>query len=305
MAAAAEKKMIPVNLDGPEELLDALLVKGMEMMTFEGLDAKPFHDEDANPYAGLLERMIKIAGNAQIELGDEKIAALTAGKGEIAQFVADFDRRFEEMQTALLRAQTALSQEQNLLIHLRHLEALNIRFDRLFAMKYVKVRFGRLMADSRAKLSYYGEHDFLFFPFSAEGDSIWGVYFAPNEVADEVDNIFNALYFERVYIPDGVAGTPAEARAALEKQCAEDAERLDRLSEQFSRLIAENRARFLRLYNEARFLCRMYERRRYASVFSDRFYLTAFVYKDRMRALEQAVDQLAGIRLEPMRRRFG
>ena len=40
-------------------------------------------------------------------------------------------------------------------------------------------------------------------------DSYWGVYFAPLEMASDIDRIFSSLYFERLRIPSAV-GTPEE-----------------------------------------------------------------------------------------------
>lgn len=70
-------------------------------------------------------------------------------------------------------------------------------FDDLFAMNYVKVRFGRLPADSYPKLAFYEKKTFFFFAFDHDDEYYWGAYFVPATKVTVVDDIFKSLYFER------------------------------------------------------------------------------------------------------------
>lgn len=298
-------KMLLVNLEGPAELLDETILSCAESLVFpEGSPQKSGRftgDDNAekqNPYQRLLEHFEKISDNAQIPLVKREIHAITTDHGEISAFADTFLQSFSDLQHQLEELGERLAHSRNLLVHLQHMTGFSVAFQALFSCQYIKIRLGRLPADSQHKLTYYSDHIFLFFPFSRAGAYIWGLYLAPNALADEVDDIFSALFFERVRIPPDLTGTPQDAQELLKKRVQEEAAALSKMREQFARLTEENRARFLRYYNEARFLCRMYETRRYASIFSDRFYMTGFIPRDGLRPLEERARALGDVTVE-------
>ena len=100
---------------------------------------------------------------------------------------------------------------------LYHLTGLHTSVDEIFACKYLKVRFGRIPKDSYLKLPYYDDHSFTFSEYDFDGEYYWGMYFVPESHAKEVDDIFANLYFERMWVPDFVHGTPQDALCAGEK----------------------------------------------------------------------------------------
>ena len=112
------------------------------------------------------------------------------------------------------------------MIQINHLQGLNVSFDDIFSMKYIKVRFGRLPADSYQKLSYYGDRDFLFFSFDNDNNYYWGVYFAPSRSAAEIDNLFSSLYFERIWVPDFAHGPTDQAKTSIPATLEEIAQKL-------------------------------------------------------------------------------
>ena len=123
------------------------------------------------------------------------------------------------------------------------------------------MRFGRLPLDSNRKLSYYNHKMFFFFPFDKDESYLWGVYFTTNEYAQEVDDIFSALFFERVRIPDYVHGTPQLAIDLLETQYKDETQKFDTVQKQIETLVSENKARFLDYYRQVRFLCSTFDLR--------------------------------------------
>lgn len=287
-------KMIPVNIEGPDDLLDETLIKCAPLLFFpqaQPVGKKPLDDEE-NPYQRLIDKIEKIADAAQIPLKRQEIRAVTAQRKEIKAFVDDFYSRFMKMQEEILQARSQAEQSGNLLMHLRHMSGLDIAFERIFACRYIKARFGRLPLDSEKKLEYYKEHMFFFFPFARSGSYIWGAYFTTREYLRESDDIFSALFFERVEIPADLQGTPAEITDMLKKKHQQDKARYELLCEGFGRLMEEHKPRFLRFYNEAALLLKLYDTRRMASVLSDRFYLTGLCPKDGIRGLQDAVGGL-------------
>ena len=117
---------------------------------------------------------------------------------------------------------------------LYHLTGLHTSVDEIFACKYLKVRFGRIPKDSYLKLPYYDDHSFTFSEYDFDGEYYWGMYFVPESHAKEVDDIFASLYFERMWVPDFVHGTPQDALAQIMTQESElqaEQKELDNMSD--------------------------------------------------------------------------
>ena len=117
---------------------------------------------------------------------------------------------------------------------LYHLTGLHTSVDEIFACKYLKVRFGRIPKDSYLKLPYYDDHSFTFSEYDFDGEYYWGMYFVPESHAKEVDDIFANLYFERMWVPDFVHGTPQDALAQIMTQESElqaEQKELDNMSD--------------------------------------------------------------------------
>lgn len=105
-----------------------------------------------------------------------------------------------------------------------HFKGLGVGLEEILQCETLKVRFGRLPKESYDKLPIYEDNPYvLFFPGSSDKQYYWGVYFAPREVADEVDRIFAGLYFERIRIPaaTGTAEEILEGLAARQRELEE------------------------------------------------------------------------------------
>lgn len=304
-SANTAERLIPVNLEGPARLLEETMIRcGPLLAHADGapggaLSAK----EERNPYDKLLERIVRLADNAQIALTDQEILAFTAKDDEIRRFIEEFAESGSRLQNELLELSGSLEQERDLLSHLTHLSGIHVRLEEIFSCRYIKARLGRLPADNGKKMEFYSEHPFLFFPVSRSETYIWGVFFTTNEFSAEIDNILDALFFERVRIPEEIGGTPAQAQDRLGQRVAEDTARRSRLSEQYRRLINESQPKLLRFFNEVRLRRHLYEIRRYVSVFSERFYLTGFARRDALRQLENETARIGGVELEVLPRR--
>lgn len=142
-------------------------------------------------------------GKGQFQLEDvkEKVEAFAAE-------VAARSQRKTELAARMNTYEQAKTQ-------LYHLTGLQTSMDEIFACKYLKVRFGRLPKDSYAKLPYYEGHSFTFREYDFDGEYYWGMYFVPESASEEVDSIFASLYFERMWVPDFVHGTPQDALAQI------------------------------------------------------------------------------------------
>ncbi len=131
-----------------------------------------------------------------------------------AAATADIDALIDKRETTAAQLEQA---KQNLSIA-RHFSGLDVEIEKVLSMRYMKARFGKLPKDSLQKLEAYKDNDYVDFAVCTEDKThSWGVYFAPKEQVEEIDKIFEGLYFE----PTDLVGedeTPSEKIKEYEKQ---------------------------------------------------------------------------------------
>ena len=76
---------------------------------------------------------------------------------------------------------------------------MNVEIEKVIRMNYMTARFGRIPNDSISKLEAYKDNEFVDFAVCTKDRThSWGVYFAPKEEVEEIDKIFNGLFFEPI-----------------------------------------------------------------------------------------------------------
>ncbi|MCR5652701.1 MAG: ATPase [Ruminococcus sp.] len=201
----AVSSMQAVNVIGLMEHID-------EVITVLG-ESGVFHpDEVGNFYSDLSEFTHLQTKNSYAEpLTNLKTALnMTQRKFRLTD-TSDFRPSFEEVEN--FSAQTTsdieslIEQKEKLLTKLgiakhnlsiaEHFAGLDVELAKVLETEFVTARFGRLPKESVKKLEAYSDNDFVDFAVCSEDrDHCWGVYFVPKDKADEIDKIFDGLYFE-------------------------------------------------------------------------------------------------------------
>jgi len=232
---------------------------------------------DKNPYEVPLKGLGSIATELGIELKETTFSACELESG--ADFTAFCDDLENELSQAAKRRQEALkiiSERKGAIIQITHLNGLNEQFDKIFSLKHVHVRAGKLPNDSRQKLEYY-DKDFFFVPFEQDKSFTWGMYFCPHENKEIVDNIFSSLYFETIWIPDFVKGNTAEAFERLENEIKEQ-ELIVRECENELKYFADlHEGDIQRAYTKLVYKRDLFRFRRKVGIFRDMVFIKGFI----------------------------
>ncbi len=189
--------------------------------------------------------------------------------------------RVREQVSALSKEKRELKEQiaqlEQALIQIQHLHGLGVPFDDVFGMSYVKVRFGRLPADSYPKLAFYDNRTFFFFAFDHDDSYYWGVYFAPATQVAVIDDIFKSLYFERIRVPDYIHKTPEEAIVNLNKALDVRRTRLEKVRKDLKEIREKEASTLNQAFTELKASSDIFGLRKYVAVINNRFYLEGFV----------------------------
>lgn len=300
----AIESMTLVNMAGVMKSLDAVLVKCCESGCFHMEVASQVAGNqsgfttlnESNPYAGSLKRLQVLSSAVSHKLSYEEYSKLGIRDMDGAkEYLTKVEETLGKLDGRRIELQKSIADREQALIQVKHLLGLKVDFQELFACKHVKLRFGRLPMDGYLKLPYYEDKNFYFVPFENDQNYYWGIYFVPTKQADEIDVIFNSLYFERVRVPDYVNGTAAEAVVALNRLIDSESSELRQIKDKMDALLAREIHTMNMLYSKLRFLHDTFELRKSVSVLGNEFYIVAFVPTINIEQFMESMNELPNV----------
>ena len=286
-----------VNIAGLTKDLDAVLVKLSDCGCFHIESAAKVAGKKSgftvlkedNPFTPLLKQISEISNQSGRKFRSDDFSDVEgeslAGLGE---YILNVRKKLDEFKTAEKLADEKLSVHEQAMYQVDHLKGMTVDFQQIFSCENIKVRLGRLPVDSYGKLEYYDDKPFYFTHFSEEKEYYWGMYFVPASCSEEVDEIFESLYFERTHIPDFVKGDSSEASAELHKMVEEDKKLIEDSRKQYNEYLDKEADRLGKIFSRLKSSHDNFDLRNKAAIVNDKFYIVGFIPKsetDRFMAL--------------------
>lgn len=301
-----------------------LAVQSMKMVSITGdysklndavgacLDTGCFHPEHAskvmtnftdfslfaeeNPFSERLQRISDFLDRIQKKpriVGFQHMADKEADE-KLNKFIKDLDN-FEQQKSEL---KGLIQENRQAVAQLEHFYSLNIDLNKLLTSEFVKVRFGKLPVESYENIKNYTKNPYvLFFPYSKDQSYYWGMYVAPVSAIDEVDRIFNLLFFERTRLPKDF-GTPEEVINSRKKALSKAEADLKALDENIKSYFAENEETIMQIYSYIARRNDEYEIKKYATKYKNYFMLVGWIPESEYSQFENALKQIDGIELD-------
>lgn len=246
-----------------------------------------------NPYESQLRTVVDLGLHNGISFQYRDFSGITMSDEETGRFIEKnktvIDHLNEQVRTL---TQEAARLEQGI-TSLEHIKSFTISLDELFSCKFFKVRFGHMPRDSYMKLSTLDEDKpVFFFPLEEDSASYWGFYVALPRDAEKVDEFFNSLYFERVWIIEEAHGTPAEALVGVQKMLDVKNRELTDAKDALEDYWDGSRARFLQIYSRLKFLHDSFDLRRFAAKCGESFYVFGWVPESEIEAFSRNFDDM-------------
>lgn len=186
-----------------------------ELKTVQNL--RPFMDR--NPYEDVLRNAAEYLpeqlpeAKAGPDMTPEKAEAILYGiRGELGSL--------REKKEELTAERTKLCDS---MAKIEPFQELHYSVHKLLEFHYVKYRFGRIPKEYFEKFDryVYDTLDTIFYKCRCDEEYVWGVYFVPVHLADQVDAVYASMHFEHLFLPDEYEGTAEEAYKSLKKKIAD------------------------------------------------------------------------------------
>ena len=301
------EKMEFLTIVGVMKDLDRVLAKCVESGCFHMTDASKetsgnneefIRLDEENPYKDLLKRIvdINIGENFSFnEVSTDDILAMTTE--DIDSSFTQLEKEFKIQSDEIYELNSKIKECRQAMLQMKHLMGMHIDLERLLNCSHIKVRFGRLPCESYLKLSYYDNKTFIFMPYDDDGNYKWGFYLAPIDSIKETDNIFKSLYFERIWLPDFVTGTPEEEYSNLSRKIEKMEEKKSIAVECRSRMISDKGELVNKYFCRIKYLYDLFEMRRNVTVYKEKFYMTGFVPKKCIEEFKKLFDSINTVSL--------
>lgn len=254
--------------------------------------------DDENPYKELLKRIIELDTGESFsfhEIDTDDISDMLLE--DIDSSFSELESQFKSKNNEIYELSSKIKECKQAMLQMKHLKGMNIDLERLLSCTHINVRFGRLPCESYQKMSYYDNKTFIFMPYDDDGNYKWGFYFAPIDSIKETDSIFKSLYFERIWLPDFITGTPEEEYSKLSKKNEELEKQKNIAIEYRNSMIFEKGELLNKYFCRIKYLYDLFELRRNVTVYNDKFYMAGFVPKKRIQEFKKYFECIDSVSL--------
>jgi V/A-type H+-transporting ATPase subunit I len=250
----------------------------------------PFLDE--NPYDTVMKKGLNISNAINIEEG-------TNNKINEEYLIEDIEKYFDNIKDQIDKHHDEkeeilknINDNKQIIKQLINMDNVDIRLDKLFNLKFIKFRFGKLPKDSYKKLQIYlsGLEVFVALVHS-EKDYNYIMYFMPESYKEKIDSIFSSLYFERIRISEKAFGTPEESLKNIIEENKKLEQELLELDKKYEKLLKDEKSKFINYYSYIKMLYDSHNVRKYAGHTKESFYISGWMPKDELKLFIKNIDK--------------
>ncbi len=242
-----------------------------------------------SPYAHALTHLRFILSTAGQALPEADVgAALPADWHETTETLYKTCRSLQKAKTQLLEQEEACLQGQK---KLELFGDLSVDWQDIAECTFIRVRFGHMPAESYDRLqSLYADDPYVkFFPSFTDGGEIYGIYFAPRNMAERIDAIFASLLFESLAIPS-LSGNTAEVGMEFARSMDILKTELSDIEQKLERFFAKELEIVRALYAALSGAELLFALKAYATFCRGSYILTGLLPEERLRDLHAALE---------------
>lgn len=280
----AIEKMVLMNIIGQQQNLDETLLRCVKSESFHPETvSKTFKMKNSsvknvsNPYGDLYRKLTDIMNYLKFP---ETFTAYSSSEEDMSEIESYVQQTYDYLNQANKEKKELKDEiylQEQTLAQLKHIISLEIPISRVFSSKHIVGKFGRMPLDSKAKLPYFKEDNFFFFPFDEDETYLWGIYMAPSFCQQAIDDIFKSLYFEEITINYKITDTPKNAMQIISETIRKYHTSLQIKETEFYKFQAENEKKVKALYTKIKILHDTFNYRKYATIGHKKFQLMGFV----------------------------
>lgn len=248
--------------------------------------------EENNDYDILAKNTLSIITLSGNKPNPKIIAKDGTGLEDMQKFIDNINLEIQAERTEMERLKDKIEKNNKMIAQLNLMLDVDVDLQRIFAMEFVKVKFGHISRTGYKTLTTYLDNLETFFVVTAENATdVWGFYFAPLSKRRKIEEVFSSLYFEPEYVPADYPGTPREIKKVLTEENEANQAKMNELSARTAKLLENSQDKLSMVYNLAKKREQFAEIRRNA-VHSDMFfYIVGWMEEEEAKKLDAQINQ--------------
>ena len=253
-----------------------------------------------NPYSAILQSVKELAEEFNFDVEDYSGKNDTVEIDEdLNEYVVSVGGKVNELNEKRKQLLDQLKECEDGIEKFSHFEGLEIPIDELLSSQFVATRFGRMPKENAEKLELaYSDNPYvLYIPCTVQGEDSWGAYVAPRDRADEVDKIFSALHFERMWIP-GAVGSIDEIIKNLKDNEEIITNSIKECDEKIKEIFNTEENKLKAIYSMLKAKNSIFEIRKYAFILDNSFFMVGWVPAKKAKALVAKLTSFKGVEAE-------
>ena len=297
------EEMRVVSLTFPEEKLPILMDKLQSLDSFHLLSAaqyakKGMSDLDEGNVRELSKRVEALIQSFRLNrITDGSIMPL-ADYSEMEKWVAQLEEQYALLLQARDEVYQVVKENEDALNTLYFVNDADYTFDELKECQYIQVTFGRLPKDSLGKIKLFDHSHFAFLVFSEDHQYAWCCYITTKSNRAQVDNIFSALFFEKIEIPNFVHLSPAKSLEMIEEEQTKDKEHLQHIDLKIEKLAQDCKEKLLLLDAQLAKSLALTKFKKYVADSTTGCQMIGYVAKERLEQVRECLKDIDGLAME-------
>lgn len=300
------EKMKLLGITGNSKDLDQFLANILLKSDVQIEDAKKIYDKGWKltyyEYDYKIKEAIKKCEKLFDKIGVEyhkeaNMVSLVNQVTDISKHIDELDANYEEIIEQIKENQKQNEQTTEKINNISKLKNINIDFEKLYNLQYVKFRYGsipkRNLEEIRKEIDNLNT---IIFEIKEEGDLPWIMYFTTTEFVSNIDGIFNIQKFERQMLPDDLLKTPKEYIQKLKEEIKQRDFDTHVLTHKLEKIKKEAMTTILGFYRELQTYDKINTIKKYiVHDQNDTFYIVAWVPKSSLSEIEKNLEKLHDI----------
>lgn len=259
-----------IELDRNQKIYPQL-VKDIEKYTKK---VEPVQLED--PYSAPLDELTQLMAQLNIEKEAVAFDKKDVDLEMITAFIKDTEAKVNSIQDVIEQIDNEKEENNEAITLLNHLKKQDVSLDEIQELKYISLRFGRIPVSSLDKIQYYQNEHFILRKLESDDQYLWIVYCALNKEISEIDNIFSAIDFHEIAIPEFAHGKFDDAISELKNERAAMEEYIDNLQSRIRKIRNENKSRILNYFCQLMYLKTLFTKCKFVAGLNDKLVIYAF-----------------------------
>lgn len=170
---------------------------------------------------------------------------------QINHEIEPLKKEFEDSEQRLKDTKEKIEKLEESIYLVSKLKDLNIDLSKLYSLRYIRERFGKLKKQYYEKVEKETKNmNVILFKIEEEADYVWIMYFTTKEYETKIDSYFNMMKFERIWLSNEIIGVPKDIISKMNREINECKKIIIKEESHQNEMKRINESRLLFLYRQ-------------------------------------------------------